>query len=78
MKYSILTPTHDRADVLPFAVRSVIAQTETDWELFIVGDGCTHNTAEVVAKFSDPRIRWLDLRSVFFLRQRFPGGNFFR
>ncbi len=78
MKYSILTPTYDRADVLPFAVRSVIAQTETDWELFIVGDGCTDNTAKVVAKFSDPRIRWLDLRSVFFLRKRFPGGNFFR
>jgi glycosyltransferase involved in cell wall biosynthesis len=61
MKYSIITPTHDRADVLPFAVRSEIAQTESDWELFIVGDGCTDNTPEVVAEFSDPRIRWLDL-----------------
>lgn len=59
--FTVLLPTHYRPDTIGYAIRSVLAQTEADFELLIVGDGPVPGTAEAVAAFDDPRIRWFDL-----------------
>ncbi|MBS1819988.1 MAG: glycosyltransferase [Acidobacteria bacterium] len=58
---SIVTATYNRSEVLRHAVASVLRQTVTDWELLVIGDGCTDDTADVLAAFADPRIRFTNL-----------------
>lgn len=52
-------PTHDRPDVIGFAVASVLKQDMPDFELLIVGDGCSPETIDVVESIRDDRIRFL-------------------
>ncbi len=54
---SIVTATYNRSNVLRLAIESVLRSTFADWELVVVGDACTDDTAAVVASFGDPRIR---------------------
>src|SRR6202000_2278953 len=48
-KVSIILPTYNRADTIMRAVRSVQAQTFQDWELIVVDDGSTDDTASLLA-----------------------------
>lgn len=57
MKISIIIATYNRAQLLPKAIASVIAQTYTNWELVVVDDGSTDTTDEVMRGYvHDPRI----------------------
>ena len=59
---TVLIPTHDHAPLLPYAIRSALAQTQRDFELFVVGDGANSDTRETVESFarSDSRVRYFD------------------
>ena len=56
-RISVVIPTRNRAELLPRAVGSVLAQTWTDFELLIVDDHSTDGTPAVIAGFADRRIR---------------------
>jgi len=47
----------DSAATLNSAIRSIIWQTLTDWELVLIDDGSRDDSATRVAAFGDPRIR---------------------
>src|SRR5215510_8385440 len=53
---SVIMPTFNRADTIRRAVRSVQAQTFTDWELIVVDDGSTDNTVALI-EGRDPRLK---------------------
>lgn len=43
------------------AIASVLAQTYDRWEIVVVGDGCTDDTATRMDRLGDPRIRFVNL-----------------
>jgi glycosyltransferase involved in cell wall biosynthesis len=60
VRFSIITPTYNRVDLLPRAIKSVLAQTMKDWELIIVDDGSTDHTEQVAKKYlNDSRIQYI-------------------
>lgn len=55
---SVVMPTFNAAQYIVGAVNSVLNQTFTDFELLIIDDGSTDNTAEILNKFKvDKRVR---------------------
>lgn len=53
MKVSIITPCYNAANYIEKTIASVQQQTLTDWEMIIVDDGSTDNSADIIAKISD-------------------------
>ena len=56
---SVILPVYNRAATLPRCVRSVLAQTFTDWELIAVDDGSADESIAMVEAFGDARIQVL-------------------
>jgi Predicted glycosyltransferases len=55
---SVIVPTFNRSKLVVNAVRSVLSQTYRDYEIIIVDDGSTDDTAEALKPYMD-RIRYV-------------------
>jgi glycosyltransferase involved in cell wall biosynthesis len=60
-RVTVVIPTYNWSSVLPFSIGSVLAQTFTDFELLVIGDGCTDDSGAVVRAVGDPRVQWIDI-----------------
>lgn len=57
---SVVIPLYNKASHIAKTLKCVLAQTYTDYEIVVVNDGSTDNSAEVVRSCPDPRIRLID------------------
>jgi glycosyltransferase involved in cell wall biosynthesis len=55
-KVTVLMPAYNAALYIGDAIKSVLEQTFTDFELLIVNDGSTDETLDIIQSFKDPRI----------------------
>jgi glycosyltransferase involved in cell wall biosynthesis len=60
---TVLIPTFNWSSVLPYSIASAQDQTFGEFELLVVGDGCTDDSEQVVERLAatDQRLRWLNL-----------------
>lgn len=54
---TVLMPAYNAGKYVAAAVRSVLDQTFSDFELLIVDDGSSDDTVSIIQGFTDPRIR---------------------
>ncbi|MDQ2772051.1 MAG: glycosyltransferase family 2 protein [Bacteroidota bacterium] len=56
--FSVVIPTYNRAAFIGATLESVLEQTFAELEILVVDDGSQDDTAAVVARYSDPRLRY--------------------
>ena len=61
-RVSVLMPAYNAEKYIGESIDSILGQTFDDFELIIVNDGSTDNTAEIVRKYArqDTRIKFID------------------
>jgi glycosyltransferase involved in cell wall biosynthesis len=55
---TVLLPVYNAGKYLASAIESIVNQTYPNFELLIIDDGSTDDSAAVASSFSDPRIRY--------------------
>jgi len=58
-KISVVIPVYNKAKYIQATVNSVLQQTFKDFELIIIDDGSTDNSAEIINSFDDNRIKFI-------------------
>lgn len=62
-KVTVLMPAYNAGKYISDAIRSVLDQSFTDFELLIVDDGSSDDSVSVIRSFNDPRIHLLIQRN---------------
>lgn len=63
---TVVMPAHNVAPYIRPAIQSVLNQTYTDFELWVLENGSTDNTASIAKQFKDSRVKVFELGSVGF------------
>lgn len=59
--FSIIMPAYNRQETVLRAISSVLIQTIPNWELLVIDDCSTDNTANVIKSVDDVRIKYIKL-----------------
>jgi glycosyltransferase involved in cell wall biosynthesis len=59
--FSVVIPTYNSAALIVHSIRAALAQSFRDFEIIVVGDGCTDNTGDILAREFGEEIRWKNL-----------------
>lgn len=57
LKFSILIPAYNGAEVIGETLRSILSQSFQNFEIIVQDDASSDNTIEIVKSFGDPRIK---------------------
>jgi glycosyltransferase involved in cell wall biosynthesis len=60
---TVIIAAYNSAKTLRWTLLSVQAQEFQDFEVRVIGDGCTDESSAVVSSFNDPRFHWTNLPS---------------
>jgi len=58
LKFTILIPSYNGAEVIGDTLRSILPQSFSNYEIIVQDDASTDNTEEIVKSFGDPRIKF--------------------
>lgn len=58
-RVTVVVPTYNRGPILRETIDSVLAQDFTDFELLVIDDGSTDDTARTVRSIPDPRLEYI-------------------
>ena len=60
-KISVLIPVYNGAAYLRPSIESILNQTFADFELLLLDDASTDNSAEIIKSYTDSRIKFFQL-----------------
>src|SRR5512147_287645 len=63
---TVVMPAHNAETTIAAAIRSILCQSYSEFELWVLESNSTDRTAEVARSFMDPRVKVFELGSLSF------------